>query len=115
MADTIEDSYVKVVRDLALKLSHAYENLTATQERCSSLMLENQALRADLRNRDANIRDLSAQLTSFRNAAAPLLPGWDCKGCGTFNGEAKEKRSECRACGKRAVFGVGRIVVGVEE
>ena len=31
------------------------------------------------------------------------LPGWTCivEGCGVFNGEAKEERFECRACGVR--------------
>jgi flavin-dependent thymidylate synthase len=28
-----------------------------------------------------------------------VLPGWMCGACGVFNGEAKEKRMECRACG----------------
>lgn len=28
-----------------------------------------------------------------------LLPGWQCSHCGSFNGEAKEKRTECRSCG----------------
>ena len=27
-----------------------------------------------------------------------VLPGWTCPRCGVFNGEAKEKRTECRAC-----------------
>lgn len=28
------------------------------------------------------------------------LPGWTCGHCGVFNGEAKERRDECRSCGK---------------
>jgi len=35
------------------------------------------------------------------------LPGWNCAHCLSFNGEAKEPRSECRACGAaRASFGL---------
>jgi hypothetical protein len=29
-----------------------------------------------------------------------VLPGWDCKICGAFNGSAKETLTECRCCGK---------------
>jgi hypothetical protein len=28
-----------------------------------------------------------------------VLPGWHCTKCGTFNGAAKELRTECRSCG----------------
>jgi len=28
-----------------------------------------------------------------------VLKGWKCSACGIFNGEEKERRSECRACG----------------
>ncbi len=30
-----------------------------------------------------------------------VLPGWSCEMCKVFNGEAKEPRDECRACGHR--------------
>jgi hypothetical protein len=51
-------------------------NLTATQERCSELLLEARSLRANL-----------------------VLPGWTCAS-GSFNGAAKEVLAECRHCGK---------------
>jgi hypothetical protein len=28
-----------------------------------------------------------------------ILPGWICKSCKAFNGDAKEKLQNCRACG----------------
>lgn len=31
-----------------------------------------------------------------------VLPGWTCSACLGFNGEAREKRTECRACGTPA-------------
>lgn len=36
-----------------------------------------------------------------------IISGWTCSRCGTFNGEEREKRTDCRACGlaKEAVHG----------
>jgi len=28
-----------------------------------------------------------------------VLPGWSCEKCGSFNGAAKELRTDCRSCG----------------
>lgn len=58
-------------------------NLTATQARCTELLEENRRLRAP---------------PIVRVLGDPILPGWTCEKCGVFNGEAKEKRSACRAC-----------------
>lgn len=33
-------------------------------------------------------------------ASNPLLPGWFCRGCQAFNGEAKERLVRCRCCDK---------------
>jgi hypothetical protein len=52
-----------------------FYNLGATQKRCTELLEENRTLRASL-----------------------ILPGWFCRGCGTFNGEAKEVLTMCRSC-----------------
>jgi len=52
---------------------------------------------ANYQNAQATIRDLQAQLQSVGNGI--LLKGWSCRACGVFNGEEKERRSECRSCG----------------
>lgn len=35
---------------------------------------------------------------NFMSNLNDFLPGWKCE-CGCFNGEAKEVRKQCRACG----------------
>lgn len=64
---------------------------------------EVEKLQADLKNRDANIRDLQAQLTKSQ-VQGILLSGWYClpssDGCGIFNSDMKERLEQCRNCGK---------------
>lgn len=47
-----------------------------------------------------------------------VLEGWDCPVCRIFNGEIKEKRSDCRSCGlafvRPRLFAVGDVVVAVD-
>jgi hypothetical protein len=52
-------------------------NLTPVQQRCSELLTELRAYRA----------------------SGICLPGIWCQ-CGSFNGSARENRTECRSCGK---------------
>lgn len=52
-------------------LDDVCKTLRLTQERCTELLLKSRGL---------------------------VLPGWFCVKCGAFNGEAKESRTECRAC-----------------
>lgn len=79
----------RAIQALEAEMTLVYENLTATQKRCTELLEE-------LR----------------RERASNLFPGWTCA-CGVFNGEAKEKREDCRACGKakHGVQYVGSAIV----
>jgi hypothetical protein len=53
------------------------ENLTATQTRCTELLLEVRAYRA--------------------SAGLPGL-GWDCPACRVFNSDARKRLTACRCC-----------------
>lgn len=58
-----------------------FDSLTATQARCTELLEENRALRAELATIKQGI----------------VLPGFTCA-CGVFNGDEKERRTTCRSC-----------------
>ena len=62
------------------RLHETHEALYSVQVRCTELLLENRALRAELRE------------------AREMLPGWTCGECRGFNGEAKARLDRCRAC-----------------
>lgn len=51
-----------------------FDNLTATQARCTELLEENRELKR-------------------------WMPGWFCPKCAVFNGEVKEPLPVCRSCG----------------
>ena len=53
-------------------------NLSATQARCSELLIEVRAYRA----------------------SGLQLPGWNCRNCQAFNGSVRETRTHCRCCGE---------------
>jgi hypothetical protein len=53
------------------------DNLTSTQARCTALLEE---------------------LRAYRGSGI-CLPGWWCNECRGFNGEARGRRDDCRACG----------------
>ena len=40
-----------------------------------------------------------------------VLPGWSCEWCHAFNGEAKDPRIFCRACGLARLQGVVSVIV----
>lgn len=73
---------------------------------CAEIRLEREkhVLRSLYDATVANLTDVQARCTELveelrASKAAPLLPGWECKNCLAFNGEAKERRQYCRACG----------------
>ena len=72
-----------VVSHLSSDLRLTYSNLTETQKRCT---------------------DLLKQVREYRQRGL-VLSGWTCSNCRCFNGEAKQDRLECRACGKPAPEG----------
>lgn len=47
-----------------------------------------------------------------------VLDGWTCSACGVFNGELKQKRSDCRSCGvafvRPRLFAVDDVVVAID-
>ena len=70
---------------------HMLENMTHVQGRCTELLDETRAQRAEL----ARVQARSVDATN----SSGLLPGWTCPKCAGFNGEAKERLVVCRACG----------------
>lgn len=91
--ETEGESKHKLLREIS-RLSLALEasrtdlaqmttNLTETQKRCT---------------------DLFQQVREYRQRGL-MLPSWTCERCGCFNGEAKEDKIECRACGLPAPEG----------
>lgn len=47
----------------------------------------------------ANNGDHGAPAGEWRSPSGLVLPGWTCKSCRAFNGEAMELKIKCRSCG----------------
>ena len=75
--NVLEARIAALVAILRVDVAPLLDNLQATQERCSTLLTELRAYRA----------------------SGICLPGCWCP-CGAFNGGEKERRSECRSCGR---------------
>lgn len=77
--------------------------LNAEHERAERLDAEVTALRTINQTLNENlsmVQQKSTELLLAYRQVCLQFPGWECKHCRAFNGEAKRKRDECWACEK---------------
>lgn len=72
---------------------HLLSLTQAAAKKHDELTNENRAMRAE-------IDRLGHALHAALHGGPIVLKGWTCTACQAFNGEGRELRTECRACGK---------------